>query len=583
MHPDRIGPYLIDRKIGSGGMGNVYRGVHEESGQEVAVKVLPASMAREDGFVRRFNREIEALKKLSSRYIVTLFDSGQADPETYYYAMEYVSGETLTNIITERKRIPWREVLDLSLQMAAALKAAHDAGIIHRDLKPSNLMIAKDGTVKLTDFGVAHVFATTRLTRTGGVVGTAEYMSPEQARGQRATQRSDLYSLGAVMYVMLTGRPPFSGQTANDILHKQQFAQFDKPSRYVPELPRLLEELVCTLLEKKPDRRLPSALVLMKKLEQVRSRIEFAERQQETVALNRQRSADVDSASGTGGDIDGASELTSGPGGSGESGEIRSIDDALAMQRPGPATLVRDLLREDAEAQLKKSVVARFFDNTFVLVTLFILVVASGFWLSHRTEPDPGELLARAERMLDSEPGSVWLRARNDILLPLLESDALPDRNADIRHYIRQVDQYDFSRSLKSTTPADGTADGEIERLIARAFQEQSAGNSVQAQQQVEALVLLTNDDASRTFLNAFLKQTLQEWKSGPGLTGRSALVQDVLREARQSAGNVAAMQRSRDTLKAVISLYTSQPELSEELNQCREVLGQIEAELNRP
>jgi serine/threonine protein kinase len=276
MHPEQIGPYRIDRKIGAGGMGNVYHGVHEETGQAAAVKVLPASMAREDGFVQRFNREIVALRQLSNRYIVQLYGNGEYG-ETWYYAMEFVDGITLTADITERRRIPWQEVIDYSLQIAAALKAAHDAGIIHRDLKPSNLMLTKDHTVKLTDFGVAHVFATTRLTRTGGVVGTAEYMSPEQAQGKRATKRSDLYSLGAVMYVMLTGRPPFTGPTANDILQKHQFGTFDKPTRYAPDCPRLLEDLVCQLLEKDPAKRLPDALVLIRKLEQIKSRIAFSE------------------------------------------------------------------------------------------------------------------------------------------------------------------------------------------------------------------------------------------------------------------------------------------------------------------
>ncbi|MCA9049348.1 MAG: serine/threonine protein kinase, partial [Planctomycetaceae bacterium] len=181
MHPDRIGPYRIDRKIGAGGMGNVYHGVHDETSQAAAVKVLPASMAREDGFVARFSREIEALKKVTSPNIVKFYDNGTTDDGSYYYAMEYVDGSTLTSLITTHRRLPWPEVLEIALQIASALKAAHNSGIIHRDLKPSNLMMDHDGNVKLADFGVAHLFATTRLTRTGGVVGTAEYMAPEQA------------------------------------------------------------------------------------------------------------------------------------------------------------------------------------------------------------------------------------------------------------------------------------------------------------------------------------------------------------------------------------------------------------------
>src|SRR5690606_36436476 len=131
-----------------------------------------------------------------------------------YYAMEYIDGVTLMDRLKEQKRIPWQEVVDIGVQICRALKAAHNAGIIHRDLKPSNLLITRDGQVKLTDFGVAQVLASGKLTVTGGVIGTSEYVSPEQASGKRAEKRSDIYSLGAVMYVMLTWRPPFTGKTS---------------------------------------------------------------------------------------------------------------------------------------------------------------------------------------------------------------------------------------------------------------------------------------------------------------------------------------------------------------------------------
>ena len=172
MHPDKVGPYLIDRKIGAGGMGNVYHGVHELTQQEAAIKVLPVAMAREDGFVQRFSREIDALRQLSNRHIVQLFQDGETTDGTFYYAMEFVDGHTLTAEITNRKKLPWKDVIEYSMQIAAALKAAHDAGIVHRDLKPSNLMLTNDRVIKLTDFGVASLFASARLTRTGGVVGT---------------------------------------------------------------------------------------------------------------------------------------------------------------------------------------------------------------------------------------------------------------------------------------------------------------------------------------------------------------------------------------------------------------------------
>ena len=269
MHPEHLGPWRIERRVGAGGMGNVYLGVHETTGERAAVKVLPAAMAREEGFEQRFSREIAALRKLSHRHIVRLFEDGVSDDGLLYYAMEFVDGVTLTADIQSRRRLPWREVIERSRQLASALKAAHDAGIVHRDLKPGNLMVGPDGQLKLTDFGVASLFASERLTRTGGIVGTADYMSPEQSRGQRCTARSDLYALGAVMYTMLTGRPPFTGETTAELLRKQQYGQFDLPSRYAPDMPMNLEELVCQLLEKDPSRRPPDALVVLRRLEQV--------------------------------------------------------------------------------------------------------------------------------------------------------------------------------------------------------------------------------------------------------------------------------------------------------------------------
>ncbi|HSG69620.1 MAG TPA: serine/threonine-protein kinase, partial [Planctomycetaceae bacterium] len=193
--PRQIGPWVVQKKIGAGGMGSVYLGIHEKNGEEAAVKVLPASLAREPGFIARFNREVESMKTLKNPYIVNFIESGVAENETHYYAMEYVEGETLTGLLRRQTRLPWEQVVEFTLQICVALKSAHDSGIVHRDLKPSNLLIDRHGNIKLTDFGVAQVFAAGKLTVTGGIIGTAEFMSPEQAQGHRASKKSDLYSL----------------------------------------------------------------------------------------------------------------------------------------------------------------------------------------------------------------------------------------------------------------------------------------------------------------------------------------------------------------------------------------------------
>src|SRR5262249_26478371 len=220
----------------------------------------------------------DVLRKLDHPGIVRLLEHGVYEGRPFY-AMEYVEGPSYEALLTSRGRLPWPEVLDLALQVCLALKHAHDRGVIHRDLKPSNLLrgapaadpggAGRFGTVKLTDFGIAWVFAGEHLTVTGAVVGTAEYLSPEQAAGKPPTKRSDLYSLGGVLYTLLTGRTPFEGEVV-DLLHKHRYGQFEKPSRLVPDLPHELEESVCELLEKEPEARPGDAAVLHRRLDSLR-------------------------------------------------------------------------------------------------------------------------------------------------------------------------------------------------------------------------------------------------------------------------------------------------------------------------
>ncbi len=359
MHPPRLGPYVIDRKIGAGGMGNVYLGRHRETGRVAAIKELPASLAREEGFVLRFNREIEAMKKLDNPHIVQLYDSGTDDDETYYYAMEYVEGENLTARLRRERRIPWEETVRLGIQICAGLKHAHDAGVIHRDLKPSNLLLDTHGTIKLTDFGVAQVFAADRLTATGAIIGTAEYMPPEQVEGRRTDRRSDLYALGAVLYTMLVGQPPFNGGTAAEIMQKQRFGRFDAPRSFVPEIPSWLDDIVCQLLEKDPEKRLPDAFVVSKRLQELQKKVEL----KNSVPTP----------------------------GSSPDNETR-LDGAVVSQRPIGATLMRDLLKAEIEAQEPDSLWERFFNKTWVLVGLLMLVLVSVVWLWPADEDSNGRV-----------------------------------------------------------------------------------------------------------------------------------------------------------------------------------------------
>src|SRR5262249_22177513 len=215
---------------------------------------------------------IETLSQLSHPNIVRFYESGMENG-LYFYAMEYVEGQSLEEILHEQRRLPWREVLDIALQICPAVKHVHDHGIIHRDLNPPNLLRTPTGQIKLMDFGIAKVFASSHLTATGGVVGTAEFLSPEQAAGKPVTKRSDLYSLGVVLYTLLTGRTPLEGTSFVDLLHKHRYAQFDPPQRIVPEIPYEINDLVCQLLEKDPAKRPPDCLVLGRQLEAIKKKL----------------------------------------------------------------------------------------------------------------------------------------------------------------------------------------------------------------------------------------------------------------------------------------------------------------------
>ncbi len=212
----KVGPFQIENEIGSGAMGQVYLARYIKNGQKVAIKVMAAGL-RNATAQARFQREAEVLQQLNHPNIVRFYVVSEFEGAPYY-AMEFVEGEPLDSLLERRGKLPWDDVVEIGKQICAALQHAHQQGIIHRDLKPSNLMIMKDGTVKLTDFGIAKDLDVAQLTATNNTVGTAAYMSPEQCRGERnLTHKSDLYSLGVVLYELLVGAKPFEAETTMDL------------------------------------------------------------------------------------------------------------------------------------------------------------------------------------------------------------------------------------------------------------------------------------------------------------------------------------------------------------------------------
>jgi serine/threonine protein kinase len=264
---ERLGPYRIERRIGRGGMGTVFSAVTDVTGERTAVKVLSSNHdGREDGFHDRFAAEIDSLRTLRHPNIVRILGYGDEE-DCRYYVMELVEGQSMQEALDAGRRYTWQEAVRYGIQIIKALKHAHDHGIIHRDIKPANLLLASDGVVKLSDFGIAKQFGNAGMTADGGVIGTAEYMAPEQADGRPVTNRADLYSFGGVLFNLLTGRPPFRAKNLMEMLQLQRFAEPDPVNRLNPTVPRELSDLVAQLLQKDPTKRPPTALVVSRQLE----------------------------------------------------------------------------------------------------------------------------------------------------------------------------------------------------------------------------------------------------------------------------------------------------------------------------
>ena len=249
--------YRVVRKLGGGGMADVYLCEDLTLGRKVALKVLQTRYMGDEQFVERFRREAKAAAGFSHPNLVAIFDWGALDG-TYYIVMEYVEGETLKELIRRRGRLSGNEAVTTALGLLAALSYAHTHGVVHRDIKSQNILIDQAGTVKVTDFGIAHA-GDHGMTEAGSILGTAQYLAPEQARGERVDERSDLYSVGVVLFEMLTGQVPFKGDSAVTVALKHVNTMPPEPAELVPGLPYALNQIVMKALAKDPEQRYQNA------------------------------------------------------------------------------------------------------------------------------------------------------------------------------------------------------------------------------------------------------------------------------------------------------------------------------------
>jgi serine/threonine-protein kinase len=267
------GRYRILRKLGAGGMANVYLAEDEELGRRVAIKILNDRYANDELFIERFRREAKSAAALSHPNIVSIYDRGEAEG-TYYIAMEVIEGRSLKELILTRGPLPIPQAIAFTLEILDALRFAHRHGIIHRDVKPHNILIGGE-RLKVTDFGIARAGAS-QMTEAGSIMGTAQYLSPEQARGAPVTASSDLYSVGIVLYEMLTGKVPFSGDSAIEIAMKHLNELPKPPSKIRPEIPPDLDQVVLRALAKAPEDRYQTAEEFAEDLHRVEAGLPLA-------------------------------------------------------------------------------------------------------------------------------------------------------------------------------------------------------------------------------------------------------------------------------------------------------------------
>ena len=276
--------YEIVEILGEGGMAFVYKARDKQLQRDVAIKTLKPNYVNQEKFVDRFRREAQTAANLNHPNIVQIFDWGIEDEP--YFVMEYIEGNTLTSIISSNRTVGLNDILYIGSQVANGLKEAHKRGLVHRDIKPGNIMITPDGKVKVTDFGIVSLQnEESDITKTGAVLGTASYISPEQAQGKPVSFESDLYSLGTVLYELIAGKPPFTGDSPIATATKHLTDKPEKLSNYRKDIPKALENAILKLLEKRPSDRFKSAEDLRALLLQQRKQIQINQTQENLVDL----------------------------------------------------------------------------------------------------------------------------------------------------------------------------------------------------------------------------------------------------------------------------------------------------------
>ena len=522
----RIGPFEIESKLGTGGMGIVYLATYLKTGQKVALKVLTPALSADEQLLKRFEREMTILKRLRHRHIVRYYGGGKHASQ-HYYAMELIDGGSLEQLIKKQGRLSWEQTIDYSMQIAKALEHSHYHAIIHRDLKPGNCFMTKDGTLKLGDFGIARDTQATALTAAGKTVGTYAYMAPEQISGKPpVSKKTDLYALGCVMFEMLTGKPPFVAETPAEMLFNHLK---DEPPRVTSEAldcPIFLESIIDKLLEKDPEERYFDALALQVALGDV------------TQKVAAQASLAKQTISG---------------------GTTRATTKK-------DRTILENLLGKKRKRKKKAPV----YENAFFLAGCFILLVAVVAWLMW--PPNEEKLFAEATRLMSTEDPSSWDDAKRRYIEPLLARAPEGEYSEQARQWLDEIPVRKAQRqSLKryeQGKPPESAAEGQF--FEAKKFED--FGDRVSAVEKYRGLVELysqNQEPLERAIVDMARQRIKVVEEGGDQAAGRIAAVNSSLKRADE----LLAKGRKLDAEKiwnSVTALYGSNDEFEPQVKYAK-------------
>lgn len=517
----RVGNWYLEAEIGRGALGIVYRARgYDDPGRRAAVKVFTATAAQDPAFVQKFSAEMLPLQRLDHANIAKFYDSG-THGGLAFVACELVDGTDCAKLLESGPR-PWREVLSVAVQAARALKHAHNRNVLHRDLKPAHFMLTADGTLKVLGCGLAKVLPAAPGSPTPAI-GSAAYLPPETASGKPLTRRSDFYSLGGVLYTLVTGRAPFVAASLVELMHKQCYTLPERPAMLVPDLPPEFDEFICALLDKNPTRRPGTAAAVLDELERLRGKLE---RKGESLTWPAKLTPDT-------------AETAALPASLGGAGE----EEAERVPRP--------LMR-----------------RPLVVVPLFLAVLTGLVLPFVWPSPSAAELYASARPLLESENPSDWETAVEKYLDPL--SQKYPDRYVEEVAAAKQKvrDRRELRRVIAEGAKVDPKSDAE--RGYLRGLRLAQAGEPEPARRTWQALVAAFESVGTEGRWVELARVGLAALDRPENRGTRQPLDQNLLTAAIEQAKGLDAAKRAA-SFRALEELYRDDPAALDLIRRTRE------------